>query len=56
MLVALIAKSVGYDGAINGWEVGPMGYPMEPQDWWCVSEISRRAAARTFRAVEILPG
>jgi hypothetical protein len=50
MLVALIAKSVGYAGAINGWEVGHLGYLREPETWWTVHEDDRRLAQRTFVA------
>lgn len=52
MLVALIARSVGYGGAINGWEIGARGYPMEQQDWWQVSNDDRVLAQRRFIAEE----
>ncbi len=52
MLVALIARSVGYRGAINGWEIGELGYPMEEQDWWQVSDEDRLLARRRFIAEE----
>ncbi|WP_437494227.1 hypothetical protein WME75_22045 [Sorangium sp. So ce1014] len=48
MLVALIAWTVDYRGAINGWEIGHLGYPLEPQDWWSVCDCDRRLARRTF--------
>jgi hypothetical protein len=50
MLVALIAKAVGYGGAINGWELGAEGYALEPQEWWVVTENDRECARRTFFA------
>jgi hypothetical protein len=57
LLVALIAKTVGYAGAINGWTVGRMGYSEEPpNDWWSIHENERRRAVATFVAYEIHPG
>ena len=52
MLVALVARAVGYGGAINGWDVGELGYPVEQQDWWEVTEAARISASRTFIAEE----
>lgn len=52
MLVALIAKAAGYGGAINGWDLGPKGYPLEPKGWWDVTEDAREAGRRTFVAEE----
>lgn len=52
MLVALVARAVGYAGSINGWEIGDMGYPIEQQDWWVVSEEDRLRAHRRFIAEE----
>ena len=53
MLVALIARSVDYAGAINGWTVGQLGHPLEPHGWWSVSEEDRQLALRTFSAEEV---
>lgn len=53
MLVALIAKTSGYGGAINGWESGALGRPEEPPEtWWKVSDEDRRLAQRRFVAEE----
>ena len=52
LLVALIAKTVGYGGAINGWEVGQLGYPMEPHAWWTILEEDRLQALQTHVAEE----
>lgn len=51
LLVALIAKVVGYGGAINGWEIGKHGYPVEPAQWWHVKDSAREAASRTHDCV-----
>jgi hypothetical protein len=53
MLVALLAKTVGYGGAINGWEVGGMGYPVEPDAWWKVDEEQKRLAQRVYVAEHV---
>lgn len=50
LLVALIAKTVGYGGAINGWEVGQLGYSMEPHAWWTILEEDRLQALQTHVA------
>jgi len=50
MLVALMAKTAGYAGAINGWELGQLGRPLEPLNWWTVEDDDRRLASRTFVA------
>jgi hypothetical protein len=55
MLVALIAKTVDYQGAINGWEVGRLGRPVEPHPWWIVGDADREAARLTFAAEEVEP-
>lgn len=55
LLVALIAKTVNYAGAINGWEVGPEGYAKEPDGWWNVRDEDRRVAQRTFVADDVTP-
>jgi len=55
MLVALIAKAVDYAGAINGWEVGQSGYPVEPEGWWNVGDDDRLLAQRTFVAEDVVP-
>jgi hypothetical protein len=55
MLVALIAKTVGYSGAINGWEAGRAGYPCEPSGWWVVGEEDRQLARSRIVVEEILP-
>lgn len=55
MLVALVAKSADYAGAINGWEVGHLGYPLEPQSWWSTRDDDRRLARRTFIAEDVVP-
>lgn len=53
MLVALIAKASGYSGAINGWEIGDQGYPLEPPtDWWRVSNEDVTFARRSYFAEE----
>jgi hypothetical protein len=54
MLVALVAMVAGYRGAINGWETGPMGYPLEPDEWWSISEDDRQRASHAFIAEEAL--
>lgn len=54
MLVALIARKVGYGGAINGWERGHMGYPLEPQEWWTIDEAFRLRATRRFLIEQIV--
>jgi hypothetical protein len=48
LLVALVAKSVNYSGAINGWEAGRLGHFKQPDSWWTVVDEDRRAAIRTF--------
>jgi len=53
MLVALLAKAVGYGGAINGWEIGRRGWPLEPEGWWSVSEADREQAQIAFVAEEL---
>lgn len=50
LLVALVARSVGYSGAINGWELGAGGYPIEPSPWWTVDEADREAANAVYLA------
>jgi hypothetical protein len=50
MLVALIAKTVDYQGATNGWEVGRLGPAVEPHAWWVVRDADRQAAQQTFAA------
>lgn len=50
MLVALICKAVGYSGAINGWEIGPMGYPLQPTEWWTVRDEDYQLASRVYTA------
>lgn len=56
MLIALIAKASGYGGAINGWEIGDLGYPLEPPiDWWPVSNDALDLARRSYFAEEIVP-
>jgi len=50
LLVALISKAAGYGGAINGWEVGPAGYPVEPSEWWETAEEDRQLARRIYIA------
>ncbi|MEI9948260.1 MAG: hypothetical protein WDO74_04600 [Pseudomonadota bacterium] len=50
LLVALIAKTVDYGGAINGWEVGALGRPTEPVDWWNIRVDDRQLASQTFVA------
>ncbi|WP_437861934.1 hypothetical protein [Sorangium sp. So ce363] len=52
MLVALVGLAAGYRGAINGWEVGGLGYPMEQQEGWEVAESDRTFARRSFIAEE----
>ncbi|WP_438041532.1 hypothetical protein [Sorangium sp. So ce128] len=52
MLVALVGLAAGYRGAINGWEVGGLGYPIEQQEWWEVAESDRTFAGRRFIAEE----
>lgn len=54
MLISLVAKCVGYGGAINGWEVGRLGHPMEPDPWWSVSEGDRAAAQTRYLAEEVI--
>lgn len=50
LLVALICKAVGYNGAINGWERGRAGYALEPTSWWSVNENDRKLAHRVYVA------
>ena len=50
LLVALIAKTAGYGGAINGWELGSAGYRLEPTEWWSVRETDRLLARQTYIA------
>lgn len=49
MLVALVAKVVGYEGAILGWTKED-GRPYDEGDstWWTVDDEARRAAAAHF--------
>lgn len=54
MLVALVARAVGYGGAINGWEIGRLGRPIEPQGWWSVTAADRDKAQVAFVAEERL--
>jgi hypothetical protein len=51
MLVALVARVVGYDGRILGWERSP-GRPYDAPDptWWPVGEQARLAARRIYLA------
>jgi hypothetical protein len=44
LLVALVSKSVGYAGAINGWELGKAGYLVAPTPWWTVDEADQQLA------------
>jgi len=56
LLVALIAKSVDYGGAINGWEIGSAGYPKEPDaSWWIVREKDSQRARCSFFAERAAP-
>jgi len=49
MLVALIARAVGYDGAILGWTRAPgRPYDEPANSWWPVSDQSRVAALQQF--------
>jgi hypothetical protein len=48
LLVALLAKTAGYSGAINGWEVGNKGYPVEPDLWWSVDQADREMAKAEY--------
>jgi len=50
LLVALIARSVGYLGAINGWEIGHLGHALEPEAWWSLQEDERLLALQTYIA------
>ncbi|MEI9942187.1 MAG: hypothetical protein WDO69_33645 [Pseudomonadota bacterium] len=50
LLVALMARTVDYGGAINGWEIGALGRPVEPVDWWTIRTDDRRLASQTFIA------
>ena len=50
LLIALIAKSVDYAGAINGWDLGRLGRSIEPHSWWTIRDEDRRAALQTFVA------
>ena len=54
MLVGLIAKSVSYGGAINGWQIGNMGYPVEPSAWWTINDNEHRLAQVTYIAEEFI--
>lgn len=49
MLVALVAKVVGYQGAIIGWNHRP-GHAYEEPDtsWWPVDQAVRTAARRMY--------
>jgi hypothetical protein len=49
MLVALVAKVVGYQGAIIGWSHRP-GHAYEEPDraWWPVDQAARAAARRMY--------
>lgn len=55
MLVALVACSAGYRGAINGPAIGGLGDPIEQGDWWTVSEQARGDARRVFLIEEEYP-
>lgn len=50
LLIALVARSVGYAGAIRGWTVGTFGHPVEPSEWWEVNEADRARAKTIFNA------
>lgn len=52
MLVALLSKAADYGGPINGWEIGGMGRPLEPTDWWTVRAADRDFAQEAFIATE----
>jgi len=47
LLVALVARACGYDGAIAGWVIGSAaGWKPQP-DWWSASPPSTADDART---------
>lgn len=47
MLVALLARVVGYRGAVVGWDHPPgRGYVEPPPAWWPVDDVVRIAAQR----------
>jgi hypothetical protein len=47
MLIALLARVVGYRGAIVGWEHPPgRGYADPPSTWWAVDDAVRSEARR----------
>jgi hypothetical protein len=50
MFVAIVAKAVRYEGAINGWEIGELGRSQQPDGWWAISEIDRADANRSYFA------
>lgn len=51
MLVALLGRVAGYAGAINGWLLDKMGYPVEPTiEWWAIAPRDRSAASVTYVA------
>ncbi len=57
MLVALIAKASGYGGAINGWELGLHGRPLEaPAEWWRTLDEDQALASQSYFAEEVIPG
>jgi hypothetical protein len=51
MLVAVLAKAVGYGGAVIGWEREPgRPYRTPNSEWWSVDPSVRKAAQRTYLA------
>jgi|GEM_PF-3195997 len=56
MLTALLAKVVGYQGAILGWE-RDYRHPYKEVDasWWAVDPLAREAALQSFKIEANLP-
>jgi hypothetical protein len=50
LLVALMARAVGYNGAINGWELGKLGHAIAPIGWWGVTENEQELARKRYVA------